>query len=124
MSIVDGPLGAVANTLVTKFGRSATYAQPPSDQEIDPEVGDMIAAESETTTSVSVLYDDARIRMFPDSLVERGDRVGLVARVDLGFEPSPGKDTLTEGGTMYRIIGAKAYSSGEQDAMYALLLRK
>lgn len=124
MAVLDGPLGSVAKTLTKTFGRSATITRPGSGGSYDPASGDITGAGSTTTTSCSIVFDESAVHLFDEALVRQGDRAGIVARTELGFQPNPGEDTLTEGGRDWEIADVKLYSSGAQEAAYALLLRR
>lgn len=125
MGALDGPMGTVARTLVGSLGGTGTYIQPGTGGGFNPATGNVEAAGDDTETSVAVAPGGpGSLNLFPEAAVEQGDQVAIVSRVALGFEPSPGADRLTWQGVTWRIIAVERYTSGDQDAAYALLLRR
>lgn len=60
---------------------------------------------------------------FPDTLIEAGDRVILVAATTIGVVPNPDGDTFTADGEVWAIIAVEPIQTGDLDAAYELLLR-
>jgi len=121
MGALDGPMAAVAATLVRGFGRSATLRRAPAS-----ESGYTGAAPAGSTTDYpcSVVFEEFGESQIDGTLIQRGDRKAIVARSTLATEPVPARDTLIEGGRTWRIVGFTGYSSGEQEAAYSLQVRR
>ena len=125
MGVLDGPMAAVARSLIGSLGGSGTYIQPGSGGSYNPATGNVEASGSDTETSCAVAPGGpGMLRLFDITLIEQGDVTAIVSRLGLGFAPTPGSDRLTWQGVTGRVVAAERYSSGDQDAAYALLLRK
>lgn len=123
MSVLDGVMGRLADTLTTTFGRSVALWSPGVDGAYDPATGQVTGSAAPTSTPVRIVYDDSRLDLFPETLIQGGERVGIVARVQAGF-PVAGRDQIRDGAEVYEVVMVMPYSSGEQEAAFALLLRR
>lgn len=122
MAILDGPMGTLAKSMVKQFGRAATISQKGA-PEYDTTTGKTTAAES-SSISCHVVLTEFTVREIDGTLVEHGDRKGIVSRLAVGYEPTINRDTLTEGGRTWKILRVLGYSSGAQEAAYELHLRR
>lgn len=124
MGSLDSAMGKVASSVLGALGGTGTYIQPGSGGSYNPDTGNIEGAGSEANTTVPVGPGPAAISLFEESMIETGDRTAIVPRTDLGFEPNPGQDKLTWHGETWRVVGVEPYGSGDEDAAYALLIRR
>lgn len=121
MGALDGPMGALAATLIGQFGRSATLRRQPASESAYTGAA---PAGSNTDYTCSVVFDEFSEGQIDGTVVQRGDRKAMVARSTLTVEPLPGRDTLIEGSNTWRVVGFMGYSSGSQEAAYMLHVRR
>ena len=127
MSILDGPMGKLAKTLIDDVqlgSRAATLTRPGSDGAYNPATGQIEGGGSPQAFTCRVVFDEFSEAQIDGTLVQAGDRKAIVARETLGTEPVPQSDTLTEDGRTWQIMRVIGYSSGAQEAAYTLHLRR
>lgn len=122
MGTLDGAMGKLAQTMVQKFGRPATISRK-GEGFRDSTLGKTTHAET-SSISCHVVLNEFNVREIDGTLVQHGDRKGIVSRLAVGYEPTINRDTLTEGGREWKILRLIGYSSGEQEAAYELHLRR
>lgn len=122
MAILDKPMGKLAKTLTSKFGRSATLKHVAGRPLYNTATGTV----SETATSISctVVFGEFTEKQIDGTLVKQGDRKAVVSRLDINVEPAPDKSVLIEGGRTWKIVRVIGYSSGAQEAAYELHVRR
>lgn len=121
MAVLDGPMGQVAASLLGTFGRAATLRRAPSNE---IEYTGIESEGAATTYPCSVVFEEFNESRIDGSTVQQGDRKAIVARSTLTVQPNPTTDVLIEGGRTWRIVGVTGYSSGSQEAAYALHVRR
>jgi hypothetical protein len=122
MTILDGPMGKLAQTLIGTFGAPATISRK-GEPGYDTATGQSTADETESITC-SVAWEEYHAREIDGTLVKTGDRKALVSRLELGYEPEAMRDALTSGGKAYRIVRVLGYPSGAEEAAYTLQVRQ
>jgi hypothetical protein len=123
MSILDGPMGRLADTLTRQFGR-VVYVVRPGSEEYDPATGRPGRLNLPVRVPVTAVIEDYVASEIDGTLILAGDRKALVPRVQLGFEIVPGADKLLVGGEEWSIVRVVGYSSGDQEAAYTLQVRR
>lgn len=129
MGLLDGPMGALAQTLVGKFGRSATITRPGTTTR-NPADGGVVVVSEAVAVSCEVVLEEFDERQVDGTLVQVGDRKAIVSRARMetdggsGFVPQPNRDTLTESGNNWRILRVLGYPSGSQEAAFTLHVRR
>lgn len=121
MTILDAPMGALAQTLVGTFGRPATIQRKGASL-YDTSTGRALNDESDV--ECSVVFENFAAGLIDGTIVQQGDVKGIVSGLEVGYKPNPARDTLTEGGRVWKIVGVTGYSSGASEAAYSLHLRR
>ncbi len=121
MTVLDSAMGALAQNLIGTFGRPATIASK-GESAYDTATGR--TASTESSISCSVVIEAFAAGLIDGTLVQQGDVKGLVSGLEVGYKPNPARDTLTEGGREWKIVGVIGYSSGASEAAYSLHLRR
>ena len=122
MGVLDGPMAAVAKTMVGTFGRPATLKRY-SAAAYDDSTGKSSGG-TPTDVSCSVVFEEFAQSQIDGTLIRAGDRKAIVSRSELGAEPRPDRDEMVIGGQTWRIVRVVGHSSGEQEAAYTLHLRR
>lgn len=121
-------MGAMAKTLVRAFGRAATIERPGTTS-YDPTTG-TASATGALSVACEVTLTNFEERQVDGTLVQEGDRKAMVSRLRLeddggaGFVPVPSVDALVEGGRTWKIVGVLGISSGDEEAMFILHVRR
>lgn len=129
MGVLDGALGRVANTLIGKFGRPAVLLRPGSGGRYDPDTGRVVGGTASVEIPCEVVFQVYADSQVDGTVIRAGDRVALVSRLRLqgsvaAHEPVPQSDVLVEGGRTWQIVRLSGISSGEQEAVYSLQVRR
>ena len=125
MTLLDGAMASLATTLTQQFGRPVDYVRPATTRAYNPATGANVSNDSDLHTEASVVYDNSRLRMFPETLIENGDKVAIIATSSVPDRaPRNGEDYLVDGGVRWTVVEATPYSSGALDAAWALLVRR
>lgn len=122
MTILDGPMGRLARTLVAQFGRPALIEQN-GESRYDTATG-TVTMDVLDTIECHVVLSEFQNREIDGTIIQQGDRKGIVSRVALGYQPTANRDTLTEGGRTWKILRLIGYSSGAEEAAYECHLRR
>ena len=121
MTILDGPMGQLAQNLLGTFGGSHGTAalDRAVSSEYDPETRKV---ETVWTAYVcNVVVDEYRASQIDGTLIKAGDKKALIARLDVGFEPTAGKDRLRIGNEQWEIVDV---GSDPVRATYSLQVRR
>lgn len=120
MSRLDETLRPTAARLIARNGTALTLrrADPPT---YDPATG----AVTETTTDIALsgVIEDVE-ESHPDGVVQRGDRMILLAAEPLSDgDPEPG-DTILLGADEHRVISVSATYAGDRPVLFRLHVRR
>lgn len=122
MGVLDGPMGALAQTMIGQFGRPAIIRRA-GESRFD--TSNLRVTTGDWDVHCSVVMTDFAESEVDGTLIQRGDRKAMVSRLKIGFEPVPNSDRLVEGGRVWTIVGpVKGFSSGEKEAAYELQVRR
>jgi hypothetical protein len=124
MTVLDGPMGKVAQTLIGTFGRPAVLKRAGDFEGYNPSTLNVEPGISPTEIPCEVTFVRFEETSLDGTLVQQGDRAALVSRERIGTEPIPGSDKLTESGSTWDVVAVSGVSSGAEEAMYALHLRR
>jgi hypothetical protein len=124
MTILDAPMGALAQNLIATFGRPATLRRPGTGGEYDATTGQIEGAQGPTDVPCQVVFEEFGEHQIDGTLIQAGDRKAIVSRVTLGTEPVPQSDTLVEGDNTWQILRVEGFSSGAFEAAYAMHVRR
>lgn len=132
MGVLDAALGKVAQTLIGKFGRPAVIVRQGAGGGYNARTGTITGAATEFSIPCEVVFEEYTESQVDGTLIRAGDRVALVSRLRIQAtedasaspEPIPQSDVLTEGGRTWQIVRVTGISSGEQEAVYKLQVRR
>lgn len=125
MALLDGPMRALAQNLAGKFGISGTLTRITSDG-YNPTLGD--TDPTTATHTVAGVLEEMREDEFGQSLggggvIQHGDLKYTIHAQGLSVTPDPETDTVAVDGVTYTLVGVKPVYSGEQVALFTLVLR-
>jgi hypothetical protein len=123
MSILDGPMGRLADTLTRQFGRVA-YIVRPGTEDYDPATGSTGRRDLPQRVPVTTVIEDYVASEIDSTLILAGDRKALVPGAQLGFTIVPGADRMLLNGEEWEIVRVVGYSSGTREAAFTLQIRR
>lgn len=122
MTELDDRLVPRVKELVERYGAPAAFRVPGS-KEYDPDAGQTVEADAQDVQARITPPEPYRHGFVRDDLVKEGDLKTYVAASGLGFTPTSGMK-VTFGGVAWRAEHVSAIYTGEQVALYELLLRR
>lgn len=105
---------------VDRVGKAVTFVQV--SETFDPATG----STTETTTDTAITAippQDFRFEQMDGSLIQSGDLVLGLPAVDMPVEPTT-EDRVKMDGDIWSIVAVRPKSSGEQDALYQVQVRR
>ena len=104
MTILDGPMAQLAQTLLGTFGGS--HGTGVLDRAVSGEYDPGTREVSTTWTAhvCNVVVEEYHANQIDGTLIKAGDKRALIARRDIGFEPTAGKDRLRIGAEQWEIV--------------------
>lgn len=110
----------VANTLITKFGGSATLTHKPAGTYNPATSTASSTPTTNTVQAVGIPYDE---KLIDGTLILTGDLQVFVAPHGVTSDPQAA-DKLTIGGASYTVIKCKIYKPASVVVLYELQVRK
>lgn len=125
MTVLDGPAGKVALRLINKFGRRVTYLETfPGAYNRATGKTDVPAP---TEHAVKAVFQRVDIGLVGETIngteVKVEDEEMFIPGRNLDFSPNP-KDMVRDGGQDYQIIRADPIRSGEDAALWRILVSR
>lgn len=134
MSILDAPFGNLAATLIDSVqlgSRAAVIHRPGEGKTYDPATGQVGGGNPDEDYPCRVVFEEFNDRLIDGALVQQGDRKAIVARQTIGIVPKAASDVLIMGTDPYdpdavtwEIVRVMGTSSGEEEAIYSLHIRR
>lgn len=122
MSTLDRPMGKIGKRLTRKFGAPATLYRK-NGAVYDPSTGRNTAPVLEQIACHAAPADPFEFREIDGTLVQHDDCKKIVSGLAIGYDPTPMRDTLVQGGRTWLIVRLLGISSGGAMAAYVLHLR-
>lgn len=124
MALLDGPLRGVAQTLAGKFGISGTLTREGGSYSAS---SGSVSSSTATHTVTGVIEqpreDEFGQQIGDGGTIRHGDLKYTIEAKGLSVDPDPETDTVEVDGVTYALIGAKPIYSGEQVALWTLVIR-
>lgn len=125
MSVLDGPMGQLAATLIDSVGLGSRPATLRRTAASDGGYNAGVAGGGAVTDyACRVAFAEYGQGQIDGTLIRAGDRKAIASRVTLTVEPDPARDTLIESGRTWQIVAVKGFSSGAQEAAYEMQVRR
>jgi hypothetical protein len=117
MGILDAPMRAVAKTLVPKFGTVASIERDGAYSTITDSIG------ASTSYACNVVFDAVETHI-QDGSSRSGDRVALIAALDISIVPDPEKDRLKVGTESWQVLRNLPVQPGATAILHVLHVRR
>lgn len=123
MSILDGPLRTVAQTVLNTFGKAGTLVLV-TPGAYDPATGNT-AAPTEASFSVRAISEQykARFAIAESDGVRQGDLQRTIAALGVSRQPA-NTDRYTEDSITYKVVHVDIVSGGDLGVLYILHLKR
>lgn len=121
MTVLDVKLGAVATTLINKFGRDATFKT--EDVTYNPQSGEGLRTEDASTVIKISPILGFDIDQIDGTVIRQGDARIFIASAGVVRIPVV-NESVVIGSDRWMIIGTKPLHSGEEVAAYEFHIRK
>lgn len=124
MAVLDSAMRALATNLAGTFGISATLTREGGSYDPDTRT---VASSTATHTLTGLIEEPTETeygqQIGEGGTIRHGDLKYTIETSSLSITPDPETDTVALDGVTYAIIGVKPVYSGEQVALFTLVLR-